>query len=135
MNKLSLKSYVDFMLNAKEQGIEINLYCYPKYNSGNGSFLGFKPFLAEKEGEWILAENERAILLLSQQKIENKKREITFIKNDNCTCEAKDDWTIECNCEPLTQEEAEEIWYDNLITDLMERNKFAREFYGITENS
>lgn len=135
MDRLKLKKYVEFMLNAKEQGLEINLYCYPKYNPNNGSFIGFKTFLAEKECEWILAENERAVLVLSQDKITYKDREIRNMQNENCSCGASDNWTIECTCEPLNKEEAEEIWYDRLITDLEKRNLFIREFYNINENS
>lgn len=135
MDRHDLKNKIEYMINSKEKfNVDLTLCCYPLYSTYNGEFLGFKTFFIEEDVTSTLFLRENASILLTLEKVINKKSQIINIRESYCTCnwgEHWDDDNYECTCKLPSEEEAEEIWTDKIVEFLEKRNKELKKIYNI----
>lgn len=126
MGKNELLNKIKFMEMALEQGEKLDLMCKPSYNDW-GSFNGLELFFMSENMSYssVLDNDNGYYVLLSYSQVKNKKFEIKNYMNTFCKCDFDifSDEEQECNCEIPTQKQAEEWWYNNLLTHVKERGK------------
>lgn len=107
-----------------EKGYSVGVWGAPRYNTSDGQFIGLS--LKFLEGE---AEYESGLYgIVHPDSLGRRKDECEHLQIKSCKC-PKRPRTAPCQCDRITLEEAEEIYYQELLSNAIERYKeVCKEF-------
>lgn len=107
-----------------EKGYNVGIWGRPNYCTADGSFLGLEIRFFEGEPEY----DSNFYGIVNPDVLGERKSECEYLQAKSCKC-SKRPRTAPCQCDRITFEEAEEMYYQELLNKAIERYKeVCKEF-------